>query len=1053
MSRQPTTLPTPTAPTPAGEGTGSTTAPATAVVHGPLPGGAYHARRAVVGPYRIVGLLGEGGMGTVYLAEQDAPVRREVALKLLRPGVARPEVLARFEAERQVLALMEHPNITRVYDAGATEAGLPYFVMERVSGTPITEYADARALTVRQRVALFRQVCGAVQHAHQKGIIHRDLKPSNVLVAEVDGQPHCKVIDFGIAKAVTPGPDAPPPTVTGTAVGTPAYMSPEQFTGSTADVDTRADVYALGVMLYELLAGVRPFDDAAGWALVARQTTGDVPTPSTRYGALPDVDRAVRARARATDPTALRQSLAGDLDAVLDKALEHDRERRYPTANDLAQDLTRYLRHEPVTAAHASGAYRLRKFVRRHRRSVAAAVALGVLLVAFGAVSAVQARRLARAERIAVARQAQAERLVGFMLGDLRDRLTPLGRLDLLDAVGDRALGYFAAVPESELSAEELYRRVEALQMIGQVRVDQGRLPEASALFAQAVAAGERLAARGPLRPEWRLAVAHAHFWAGSAEYRRGDVAAAAAHFEPFVRVSEALVAGNPDSASYRRSWPTRSATSARRARRAATWPGRSPTTAGRCACAASSSAAPRATRRRAATSRSPTTPSASPSARRVASRRRRPTRGRGRPARRRGRGPPPPTPDARRGLANAHYFLAVARLAAGDPARALAAPARPAASWPRSSRATRPTPRGAPTLAAADNLAPQLLALRGDAAAALGAADAPRSPGSRRSPAAARRARARVLIIARTARARASTASGAPATRPTPRAPPSPTASRRRARPADLDHRLTSSRDARLALGEALRRRGRGPRRAYAHAGRAGRRPIRRRTATGLTELLALRASALLDLSGRATTRAPRSPSWRAPPATGTGLRRPARAPPPAEPSGRRAAARRPDEALPPPSLHAMPDQTVRVTPFSRPALAVHRTPCDRGPRSKIVLHRAPGTRLRFVSAEVAQAGREIRRAHQPERQPGHHRRPVRDARRVPVLGHGRAGRRAVHERPARPAGIRRRRPAARHPERAVVSGAPAPAARGGRRGVVRSRLPAPPPPPGRPP
>ena len=506
-----------------------------------------------IGPYRVIGLLGEGGMGTVYLAEQDAPVRRDVALKVLRTAAPTDEVVARFAAERQALALMEHPHITRVYDAGVTDAGLPYFVMERVSGTPITEYADARALTVRQRVALFRQVCGAVQHAHQKGIIHRDLKPSNVLVAEVDGQPHCKVIDFGIAKAVTPGPDAPPPTVTGTAVGTPAYMSPEQFTGSTADVDTRADVYALGVMLYELLAGVRPFDDAAGWALVARQTTGDVPTPSTRYGALPDVERTARARARGTESSALRHALAGDLDAVLLKALERDRERRYGAASALAEDLGRFLRHEPVAAARAGGGYRLRKFVRRHRGGVGAAAGLLALLVLFAGWSAVQARRLAEARGVAVARQAQAEELVGFMLGDLRDRLAPAGRLDVLDAVGQKALAYFDAVPEAELSDEELYRRAQALVQLGQVRMDQAKLPEAGALFVRAVGTAEALAARDPGVGRTEAVLGRAHFWAGNAEWAQGNTERALPHLQAFVARAERLAARFPDSTAYRR--------------------------------------------------------------------------------------------------------------------------------------------------------------------------------------------------------------------------------------------------------------------------------------------------------------------------------------------------------------------------------------------------------------------------------------------------------------------------------------------------------------------
>lgn len=533
----------------AGTPAARSSAPPTAPAHS-TP--AYTPGLTRVGPYRIVGVLGEGGMGVVYLAEQDAPVRREVALKIVRASAPTAEVVARFEAERQALALMEHPNITRVYDAGTTASGLPYFVMERVSGAPITEYADAHALTVRERVSLFGQVCGAVQHAHQKGVIHRDLKPSNVLVTEVDGQPQVKVIDFGIAKAVAPTADDARLTATGVSVGTPAYMSPEQFAGAGMDVDTRADIYAMGVLLYELLTGALPFD-AVGWGLIARQASGEVPTPSARYGELTEAARAEHARARRTDATALRHALRGDLDAVLLKALEHDRERRYATAGDFGGDLTHYLRDEPVAAAHATGAYRLRKFVRRHRARVGAAVTLAALLVAFGASSAVQARRLADARGVAVARQAQAEELVGFMLGDLRDKLTPLGRLDVLDAAGQKALAYFAAVPESELSDEELFRRSHALQQLGEVRVDQGKLPEAGALFRQAVAIGERLAARNPGNGRWQVGLGHAHFWAGRVEWDRGNTDAALAEFVPFVRISERLVARYPDSTAYRR--------------------------------------------------------------------------------------------------------------------------------------------------------------------------------------------------------------------------------------------------------------------------------------------------------------------------------------------------------------------------------------------------------------------------------------------------------------------------------------------------------------------
>ena len=208
-----------------------------------------------VGPYRVVRLLGSGGMGEVYLAEQEEPVRRQVAVKVLRTGLATDEIVARFRSEQQTLALMDHPNITSVYDAGATDTGLPYFVMEYVVGETIDEYAAAHRLTIAERIPLFIQVCRAVQHAHQKGIIHRDIKPSNVIVTDVDGEARCKVIDFGIAKAMTPAPESVRLTMTGMALGTPAYMSPEQFLSGGADVDTRADIYALGATLYELLAG------------------------------------------------------------------------------------------------------------------------------------------------------------------------------------------------------------------------------------------------------------------------------------------------------------------------------------------------------------------------------------------------------------------------------------------------------------------------------------------------------------------------------------------------------------------------------------------------------------------------------------------------------------------------------------------------------------------------------------------------------------------------------------------------------------------------------
>jgi len=341
-----------------------------------------------IGPYRILQTLGEGGMGVVYEAEQTAPVRRRVALKVVRAGYDSRQIVARFEAERQALAVMDHPNIARVYEAGTTEEGLPYFAMELVKGTPITEYCDTQKLSTEERLRLFVPVCRAVQHAHHKGVIHRDLKPSNVLVTIVDRQPVPKVIDFGIAKAM--GQDLTDKTLVtelGQLIGTPEYMSPEQAEMTGLDIDTRTDIYSLGVMLYELLVGARPLDlrhvaIVALWKAIREQMP---PTPSSRLATLPGETQAAIALYRHTDASDLRKTLQGDLDWVAMKCLEKDRTRRYETANGLAVDLERFLRHEPVVARPPSAGYRLRKFVRRHRAGVAAAL---VALVAVSAGSA-----------------------------------------------------------------------------------------------------------------------------------------------------------------------------------------------------------------------------------------------------------------------------------------------------------------------------------------------------------------------------------------------------------------------------------------------------------------------------------------------------------------------------------------------------------------------------------------------------------------------------------------------------------------------------------------
>jgi eukaryotic-like serine/threonine-protein kinase len=382
---------------------GVTLADAPTISPPPVPGAAVDR----IGRYQILQKLGEGGCGTVYLAEQEEPVRRRVALKVIKLGMDTREVIALFEAERQVLAMMEHPNIAQVFDAGTTDSGRPFFVMELVHGVPITRYCDDQNLSVSARLKLFIQVCHAVQHAHQKGIIHRDLKPSNILVAANDGLPTPKVIDFGIAKA-TAGrlTDRTVYTTYAQFVGTPAYMSPEQAEMSSLDIDTRSDIYSLGVLLYELLTGRTPFETKellqAGFDGMRRHIQKvEPPRPSTRLRTLGNADRATVAQDRQADGPKLINLIRGDLDWIVMRCLEKDRIRRYDTANGLAMDIQRHLNHEPVVAGPASPAYRFRKLVRRNRLAFAGVAAVAAALVLGLVASTWQAVRANRAERIA----------------------------------------------------------------------------------------------------------------------------------------------------------------------------------------------------------------------------------------------------------------------------------------------------------------------------------------------------------------------------------------------------------------------------------------------------------------------------------------------------------------------------------------------------------------------------------------------------------------------------------------------------------------------------
>jgi serine/threonine protein kinase/Tfp pilus assembly protein PilF len=514
-----------------------------------------------IGPYHLLQKIGEGGMGEVWVAEQDKPIQRRVALKLIKAGMDTRQVIARFESERQALAMMDHPAIAKVFDAGEAEDGRPYFVMEYVQGIPITAYCDQNRLTTQERLELFKRVCEGVQHAHQKAIIHRDLKPSNILVAVQGEVPVPKIIDFGVAKATAQSlTERTMFTELGMMVGTPEYMSPEQAEMSGQNVDTRTDVYSLGVILYELLVGALPFDSKelrqAGYDEIRRRIREeDPPRPSTRLSTMGEASTAQAMKRRTERPALIRQ-IRGDLDWITMKTLEKDRTRRFGSPSELAADIDRYLHHQPVVARPPSTLYKAKKFVRRHRFGVGVAAAIAMLLVAFSVSTAIQARRIAR-ERDRANQEAETSRQVSdFLVGlfevtdpeegrgrdisareildrgaqrvamELREQ--PTVKATMLNTMGKvyRNLGLYDKA--SDLAQEGLDIRqktfpedseevADSLSMLGVVKMDKGDYAAAEALMKQALDIQRKV-----LGPE-HLDVAESLNNLGSLRFSTGD--------------------------------------------------------------------------------------------------------------------------------------------------------------------------------------------------------------------------------------------------------------------------------------------------------------------------------------------------------------------------------------------------------------------------------------------------------------------------------------------------------------------------------------------------
>ncbi len=491
--------------------------------------------------YQIRSVVGEGGMGVVYGAEQPE-LQRRVALKLIRLGMDTQQVVARFEAERQALARMNHPNIARVMDAGATEAGRPYFVMEFIDGQPITEYCDSRQLDTDERLALFLSVCEGVQHAHQKGIIHRDLKPTNVLITQEDGKAVPKIIDFGIAKATAQRTvERTMFTQAGVLIGTPEYMSPEQATLSDQNVDTRTDVYSLGVLLYELLIGALPFEPdelrRAAYDEICRRIREDEPSrPSLRLSTL-QANADELARMRHTDRETLARLLRGDLDWITMRALEKAPERRYPTPSELAADLRRHIDHQPVDAGPPSTAYRLGKFVRRNRLAVTAGAIVTVSLIAGTTAATFGLIRAQQAEAVAVEEARTAEEVSEFLSGLFR--VSEPSAVDVDSITAREVLDRGVERVRDELSDEpEVQSRL--MLIMGNVYAQLGLLEEAETLLNDARSLREKSGGAN------RHGIAEANSSIAGVKHLAGDHESAVELYREAIELEELAGSTNP---------------------------------------------------------------------------------------------------------------------------------------------------------------------------------------------------------------------------------------------------------------------------------------------------------------------------------------------------------------------------------------------------------------------------------------------------------------------------------------------------------------------------